>query len=64
MNMRVSTWEERELITAQRAVEFFTCGRISSKATVQSVKLSLLSTKILQFYSPAWYIEIRQADGH
>ena len=59
--------KERELITAQRAVEvLYLAGRISSKATVQSVKLSYYQSLVLKdfsIYSPAWYIEIRQADG-
>ena len=59
--------KERELITAQKAVEIlYLAGRISSKATVQSVKLSYYQSLVLKdfsIYSPAWYIEIRQADG-
>ena len=60
--------KERELITAQKAVEilYLAAGRISSKATVQSVKLSYYQSLVLKrfsIYSPAWYIEIRQSDG-
>ena len=59
--------KERELITAQRAVEIlYLGGRINSKSTVQSVKLSYYKSLVLKdfsIYSPAWYIEIRQADG-
>ena len=59
--------KERELISAQKAVEIlYLAGRISSKATVQSVKLSYYQSLVLKdfsIYSPAWYIEIRQADG-
>ena len=59
--------KERELITAQKAVEIlYLAGRINSKATVQSVKLSYYQSLVLKdfsIYSPAWYIEIRQADG-
>ena len=57
----------RELITAKKAVEIlYLAGRINSKATVQSVKLSYYQSLVLKdflIYSPAWYIEIRQADG-
>ena len=59
--------KERELITARKAVEIlYLAGRINSKATVQSVKLSYYQSLVLKdfsIYSPAWYIEIRQADG-
>ena len=59
--------KERELITAKKAVEIlYLGGRINSKATVQSVKLSYYQSLVLKdfsIYSPAWYIEIRQADG-
>ena len=59
--------KERELITAKKAVEIlYLAGRINSKATVQSVKLSYYQSLVLKdfsIYSPAWYIEIRQADG-
>ena len=59
--------KERQLITAQKAVEIlYLAGRIHSKATVQSVKLSYYQSLVLKdfsIYSPAWYIEIRQADG-
>ena len=59
--------KERQLITAQKAVEIlYLGGRINSKATVQSVKLSYYRSLVLKdfsIYSPAWYIEIRQADG-
>lgn len=59
--------KERQLITAQKAVEIlYLAGRINSKATVQSVKLSYYRSLVLKdfsIYSPAWYIEIRQADG-
>lgn len=59
--------KERELITAQKAVEIlYLAGRINSKSTVQSVKLSYYQSLVLKdfsIYSPAWYIEIRQADG-
>ena len=59
--------KERELITAKKAVEIlYLAGRINSKATVQSVKLSYYQSLVLKdfsIYSLAWYIEIRQADG-
>ena len=59
--------KERELITAKKAVEIlYLGGRINSKSTVQSVKLSYYQSLVLKdfsIYSPAWYIEIRQADG-
>ena len=59
--------KERQLITAQKAVEtLYLAGRIHSKATVQSVKLSYYQSLVLKdfsIYSPTWYIEIRQADG-
>ena len=59
--------KEREMITAKKAVEIlYLAGRINSKATVQSVKLSYYQSLVLKdfsIYSPAWYIEIRQADG-
>ena len=59
--------KERELITAKKAVEIlYLGGRINSKSTVQSVKLSYYQSLVLKdfsVYSPAWYIEIRQADG-
>ena len=58
---------ERAVITAQRAVEIlYLAGRISSKSTVLSVKLSYYQSLVLKdfsIYSPAWYVEIRQSDG-
>lgn len=58
---------ERAVITAQRAVEIlYLAGRIPSKSTVLSVKLSYYQSLVLKdfsIYSPAWYVEIRQSDG-
>ena len=58
---------ERAVITVQRAVEIlYLAGRISSKSTVLSVKLSYYQSLVLKdfsIYSPAWYVEIRQSDG-
>ncbi len=58
---------ERAVITAQRAVEIlYLAGRIPSKSTVLSVKLSYYQSLVLKdfsVYSPAWYVEIRQSDG-
>ena len=58
---------ERSLITAQSAVEvLFLAGKIPAKSTVSTVKLSYFQSLVLKefsIYSPAWYVEIRQADG-
>ena len=58
---------ERSLITAQSAVEvLFLAGKIPAKSTVSMVKLSYFQSLVLKefsIYSPAWYVEIRQADG-
>ena len=58
---------ERSLITAQSAVEvLFLAGKIPAKSTVLTVKLSYFQSLVLKefsIYSPAWYVEIRQADG-
>ena len=58
---------ERSLITAQSAVEvLFLAGKIPAKSTVSTVKLSYFQSLVLKefsMYSPAWYVEIRQADG-
>ena len=58
---------ERSLSTAQSAVEvLFLAGKIPAKSTVSTVKLSYFQSLVLKefsIYSPAWYVEIRQADG-
>ena len=58
---------ERSLITAQSAVEvLFLAGKIPAKSTVSMVKLSYFQSLVLKefsIYSPAWYVEIRQADS-
>ena len=58
---------KRSLITAQSAVEvLFLAGKIPAKSIVSTVKLSYFQSLVLKefsIYSPAWYVEIRQADG-
>ena len=57
----------RALITSQKAMEvLYLAGRISTRSTVSVVRLSYyksLSLKDLSIYSPAWYVEFKQADG-
>ena len=57
---------KRSLITAQSAVEvLFLAGKIPAKSIVSTVKSYFQSLVLKEFsiYSPAWYVEIRQADG-
>ena len=58
---------KRSLITARSAVEvLFLAGKIPAKSIVSTVKLSYFQSLVLKefsIYSPAWYVEIRQADG-
>ena len=52
----------RALITSQKAMEvLYLAGRIPTRSTVSVVRLSYL--KDLSIYSPAWYVEFKQADG-
>lgn len=57
----------RALITSQKAMEvLYLAGRIPTRSTVSVVRLSYyksLSLKDLSIYSPAWYVEFKQADG-
>lgn len=57
----------RALITSQKAMEvLYLAGRIPTRSTVSVVRLSYyksLSLKNLSIYSPAWYVEFKQADG-
>ena len=57
----------RALITSQKAMEvLYLAGRIPTRSTVSVVRLSYyksLSLKDLSIYSPAWYVELKQADG-
>ena len=44
----------------------YLAGRIPTRSTVSVVRLSYyksLSLKDLSIYSPAWYVEFKQADG-
>ena len=58
---------KRALITSQKAMEvLYLAGRIPTRSTVSVVRLSYyksLSLKDLSIYSPAWYVEFKQADG-
>ena len=57
----------RTLITSQKAMEvLYLAGRIPTRSTVSVVRLSYyksLALKDLSIYSPAWYVEFKQADG-
>ena len=57
----------RVLITSQKAMEvLYLAGRIPTRSTVSVVRLSYyksLGLKDLSIYSPAWYVEFKQADG-
>ena len=57
----------RALITSQKAMEvLYLAGRIPTRSTVSVVRLSYyksLALKDLSIYSPAWYVEFKQADG-
>ena len=57
----------RALITSQKAIEvLYLAGRIPTRSTVSVVRLSyykFLALKDLSIYSPAWYVEFKQADG-
>ena len=57
----------RALITSQKAMEvLYLAGRSPTRSTVSVVRLSYyksLSLKDLSIYSPAWYVEFKQADG-
>lgn len=57
----------RALITSQKAMEvLYLAGRIPTRSMVSVVRLSYyksLSLKDLSIYSPAWYVEFKQADG-
>ena len=57
----------RSLITSQKAIEvLYLAGRIPTRSTVSVVRLSYyksLALKDLSIYSPAWYVEFKQADG-
>ena len=57
----------RALITSLKAMEvLYLAGRIPTRSTVSVVRLSYyksLSLKDLSIYSPAWYVEFKQADG-
>ena len=57
----------RALITSQKAMEvLYLAGRIPTRSTVSVVRLSYyksLAVKDLSIYSPAWYVEFKQADG-
>lgn len=56
----------RVLITSQKAMEvLYLAGRIPTRSTVSVVRLSYyksLGLKDLSIYSPAWYVEFKQAD--
>ena len=57
----------RSLITSQKAMEvLYLAGRIPTRSTISVVRLSYyksLALKDLSIYSPAWYVEFKQADG-
>lgn len=57
----------RSLITSQKAMEvLYLAGRIPTRSTISVVRLSYyksLGLKDLSIYSPAWYVEFKQADG-
>ena len=57
----------RALITSQKAMEvLYLAGRIPTRSTVSVIRLSYyksLALKDLSIYSPAWYVEFKQADG-
>ena len=57
----------RSLITSQKAIEvLYLAGRIPTRSTISVVRLSYyksLALKDLSIYSPAWYVEFKQADG-
>ena len=57
----------RVLITSQKAMEvLYLAGRIPTRSTVSVVRLSYyksLGLKDLSIYSPAGYVEFKQADG-
>ena len=57
----------RSLITSQKAMEvLYLAGRIPTRSMISVVRLSYyksLALKDLSIYSPAWYVEFKQADG-
>ncbi len=59
--------DSRRLTTSQSAVEnLYLSGRIPSKSTILKTRLVYyrsLSLDDMYVYSPAWYVEIQQADG-
>ncbi len=54
--------KKRELITAQRAVDFNLAGTnfVEGNRSIGKIITSIACTKDFSIYSPAWYIEIRR----